>query len=81
MILSGRRRDIINYAMIKVGTRVLFNSPRRPVGGALCGALLYVKGRSIAALVGALASQLRLSARLRLSTPESFMSRCNALKQ
>jgi hypothetical protein len=42
MILSGRLRDIINYAMIKVGTRGLFNSPRPPVGGAQ----LYVKGRS-----------------------------------
>jgi len=42
MILSGRQHDIINYTMIKVGTRGLFNSPRPPVGCAQ----LYVKGRS-----------------------------------
>jgi len=77
MILSGHRRDIINYATIKAGTRVLFNSPRMPVGGAL----LYVKGRSIPAPVGAVAMQPRLSTRLRLSMPGSFMSRRNALKQ
>jgi hypothetical protein len=35
---------------------------RRRWASALCGALLYVKGRSIPALVGALAAQLRLPA-------------------